>query len=191
MGEIDSENYGFVELSNEIDIQTGGLSLGLNMLNDYIDADLIHRKYMLSGKAIRDKYPKMLSLMQELALKPVFKDTDRIRSLVKMLRSRWESYMIRNGVTVAITRMLMPFSQMHHLSDIYNGLGFYHFIRDLDNNIESRMAELLKNMQAVKDAYFTRRTLKISLTADEEILPGLSAHWMLLFKLFHFWSRNP
>ena len=113
--------------------------------------------------------------MQELALKPVFKDTDRIRSLVKMLRSRWESYMIRNGVTVAITRMLLPFSQMHHLSDVYNGLGFYHFIRDLDNNIESRMAELQKNMQAVKDAYFTRRNLKISLTADEEILPELSA----------------
>lgn len=175
VGEIDSENYGFVELSNEIDIQTGGLSLGLNMLNDYIDADLIHRKYMLSGKAIKDKYPRMLSLMQELALKPVFKDTDRIRSLVKMLRSRWESYMIRNGVTVAITRMLLPFSQMHHLSDVYNGLGFYHFIRDLDNNIESRMAELQKNMQAVKDAYFTRRNLKISLTADEEILPELSA----------------
>ncbi len=175
VGEIDSENYGFAELSNETDIHTGGINLQLSMLCDYNDPDIIHRNYILYGKAVQAKLPRLFELMTELGLKPSFADHERIKSLIKMYVTRMESYMMRNGVTVAITRMLKPFSQLHRWNDLIMGLEFYHFLKDLEKDLDRRLPELIKNMEAIKRGYFTRQNLKLSVTSDPEMIPEVKA----------------
>ena len=171
LGEVDSQHYSFSELSNETDIHTGGIHQTLSMLNDYADPEEIHRNYVLFGKATQAKLPQLFELMAEFGMRPVFTDQERIKSLLRMYVARMEGYMMRNGVSVAITRMLKPFSQLHRWNDLIIGLEFYHFLKDLEKNIGTRLPELVKNMEAIKKGYFTRNNLRISITADPELIP--------------------
>lgn len=173
MGLLDTENHSFADLSNEIDINTGDISLGLSFLSDYDDPDLIHKFMVLSGKAVKAKYPRMLELMKDYAHLPVFTDTQRIKTLIRQSKANWESYILQSGMSVAYTRMLLPLSQLHHFNDLTGGLSYFHFLCDLEKNLDARMPEILKNMQTIKDAYFTRRDLLISLTAEAEMLDEL------------------
>ncbi len=179
LGEVNSANYSYSQLSMEMDIHTGGISQSLSMFADYNDPDLIHRNFVLSGKAVAAKVPRLLELMREYAMKPVFDDPERIKSLLRMYKSRLEAYLMRSGVSVAITRMLRSFSQLHRWKDITEGLEFYHFLVQLENQIETRMPELIRNMETVRDNYFIRRDLKLSLTSDpemqDEIIPLLDS----------------
>ncbi|HOH47341.1 MAG TPA: insulinase family protein, partial [Candidatus Cloacimonadota bacterium] len=172
-GLLDTENYGFADLSNEIDINTGDIGLSLSFLSDYDDPDLIHKFLVLYGKAVMDKYPRMLELMREYAQRPVFADTQRIKTLIRQSKANWESYILQSGMSVAYTRMLVPFSQLHHFNDLTGGLSYFHFLCDLEKNLDARLPEIVKNMQTIKDAYFTRRDLLISLTADDTMLDSL------------------
>lgn len=173
MGLLDTENHGFADLSNEIDIHTGDINLALSFLSDYNDPDLIHKKMVLSGKAVKNRYSRLLELMSEYARRPIFTDIPRIKTLIRQNKVNWESYILQAGMNVASTRMLMPLSQLHHFVDLTSGLSYFHFLCDLEKDLDARMPEIVKNMQTIKDAYFTRRDLLISLTADEDILDSL------------------
>ena len=170
LGEVNSENYSYSQLSMEMDIHTGGIYQSLSMFADYNEPDLIHRCFMLTGKAVSAKIPKLLELMPEYGMKPVFEDQERIKSLLRMYKSRLEGYLMRSGVSVAITRMLKSFSQLHRWKDITEGLEFYHFLTQLESQIETRMPELIRNMETVRNNYFIRRNLRISLTAEPEMM---------------------
>ena len=153
-----------------MDINTGGINLALSFLPDYEEPDFIHRNFQLASRAVKDKIPQMLELMLEYAHRPLFEDEDRLRSKIRQTRSRWEAYLMRSGISVAITRMLKPFSQLHRWNDICSGLEHYHFIRELERDLDQRMPELIRNMNTIKDAYFTRRNLLVSITADAELI---------------------
>ena len=170
LGEVSSMNYSYSELSMEMDIHTGGINQSLSMFTDYNDPDIIHRSFALSGKAVLAKMPKLVELMQEYGMRPKFDDPERIKSLIRMYKSRLEGYLMRSGVSVAITRMLKSFSQMHRWKDLTEGLEFYHFLVQLENELDTRMPELIRNMETVRSNYFIRRNLKISLTAEPEMM---------------------
>lgn len=177
-GKIDSERYAYGDLSNEIDIHTGGINLSFNLMNSYQDPDIILPKFVVSGKAVTQKSEKLLELVAEFALKPVFTDHTRIRTLIKELRTRMESMLMFRSHITAINRMFAPFSQYHKWNDLSTGLGFYHWLIELEKNIETDMAEIVSELEWVRKTFFTQHNLIISLTASEEDIAEAFKHLM-------------
>jgi hypothetical protein len=169
---VNSKNYGFGERSNEIDTHTGGISLYLDMFNSYQDPDYIMPKFVIKGKAVKDKVGKMLELAAEYAMKPLFDDEERIKTLIRELKAKVEASMMQGGFQVAVTRMLSPMSQIHHWRDITTGLGFYHFLVDLVAKLDTGMEHIIEQLEAVKRTCFTMQNLLISITSDNEGIEG-------------------
>ncbi len=167
-GEVDSQNYSYADLSNEIDIHTGGISLGLNLKVDYQDPDLILPKFVVYGKALRSRVEKLTELAAEYALRPVFTDTARISMLIREAKAKMEAQLLRGGMTVAINRMYAPFSQYHHFTDLMSGLDYYHFLCGLDKRLDKDIVDIMDELEWVRKTFFCRKNLLISLTADED-----------------------
>ena len=167
-GLMNSQNYSYTDLSNEIDIHTGGIDLRLSLLNSYQDPDIILPKFIVSGKAVVAKSAKLLELASEYALKPVFTDVNRLKTLIREHKARIEASILGNGVVVAINRMFAPFSLIHRYSDQTSGLDYYHFLVDLEKRLDQDLEEIVTDLDWVRKTFFTQRNLLISLTAAEE-----------------------
>lgn len=165
-GRLDSENYSFAELSNEMDIHTGGIDLRFNMWSDYQEPDKILPKFMLSGKAVTDKCDQLVRLISEYAFKPQFTDHQRLRTLIKELKNRMEAMIMMQGHTIAITRMFASFSQLFKWRDLSSGLAFFHWLCELDKKMDEDMTEIVEELEWVRKTFFTSHNLIISLTAD-------------------------
>jgi Zn-dependent M16 (insulinase) family peptidase len=171
-GMVDSSEHGYADLSNEINIHTGGLNLALSLKTSYQDPDEILPKFLISGKAVHGKAAKLIELATELALKPVFADHDRLRMLIREAQARMQTQLLYNGEGVAVNRMFAPFSQIHHFNDLVQGLGYYHFLSGLNDNIDADIAGIADKLEWIKGNFFTRRNMIISMTSDEEVIAG-------------------
>jgi Zn-dependent M16 (insulinase) family peptidase len=170
VGLVDSEHYSYAELSNETDIHTGGINLSLNLMNSYLNPDLILPKYILSGKAVVGKSAKLFELATEYAMKPAFKDNARLQSLIREMKARAKSMLLHQGVVVAINRMFAPFSHIHRWSDITSGLEYYHFLEALEKQAAQDIGAVVHNLEMVRARFFNRQNLIISLTASKNEL---------------------
>lgn len=178
VGQVDSDNYGFADLSNEMDIHTGGIDLSLSLKNSYQDPDLILPKFVVSGKAVVAKSARLMELAAELALKPKFTDKARLLNLIREMKARAESMLMQQGVVVAINRMFAPFSQIHHWSDLSSGLGYYHFLVELEKQAGTDIDAVIHSLEQVRRRFFNTHNLIISLTASKEEIETAFGHLM-------------
>ena len=169
-GKISTQNYTYQELANEINLDTGGIGLGFNLINDYQDPDLIIPKIILAGKAICSKVPNMIELGTEVALRTVFTDTDRIKALIREFKSRLEGMIMMRGSRIAINRMLSPISQYYHWSDLSSGLGMYHFLCKIEKSMTENISSVIEELEWVQKTFFSRNKLILSITAEAECL---------------------
>lgn len=167
-GKVNSQNFGFADLSNEININTGGIALGFSLKNSYQDPDLILPKYVVSGKAVKGKSEQLMNLAAELAMRPIFTDSARLKVLIREVKARVESQLLHSGESVAINRMFAPFSLIHHYSDLSNGLGYYHFLVELEKLLDKDIEHIASALDWVRKTFFTRQGLILSLTAEED-----------------------
>ena len=167
-GQVDSRDHGFADLSNEINIHTGDISLGLLLRSNYQDPDEVLPKLRRTGNAVRNKTGKLMELAAELALRPVFTDHDRLRLLVRETKAKLESMLFYTGHNVAVNRMLAPFSQAHRYSDMISGLEYYHFLSDLEKSLDTDIDKIVNELDWVRDTFFARNNLLISLTSDAD-----------------------
>ena len=169
---MNSENYSYAKRSTEIDSNTGGIYLDIALYNSYQTPDDILPKILLRGKAVKNKFGKLMELASDFALKPLFDEPERLKKLLAELKAKSEAMLPFKGHTIAIQRMLKPLSQIYHWIDITNGLGYYHFLCDLVSSMDSAIDEIMEELNWIKKTFFTTHNMIISITADEDIIPS-------------------
>ncbi|MCB5286446.1 MAG: insulinase family protein [Candidatus Cloacimonetes bacterium] len=171
LGQLNTQNYSYGDLENEICNYTGGIRMGIDVFNSYQTPDEILPKLILSGKAVADKIPKLMELSAEYALKPIFDNPARLKSLIREIKASTEEFVIMRGVTVAINRMFAPFSQLHSWKDKITGLDYLHFLTELESKIDEDIDKVIGELQWVQEHFFSIQKAIISLTANEELMP--------------------
>ncbi|MCB5254773.1 MAG: insulinase family protein [Candidatus Cloacimonadaceae bacterium] len=171
LGQLNTQNYSYGDLENEIRNSTGGIKLGIDVFNSYQTPDEIIPKMILTGKAVADKIPQLMDLTAEYALRPVFDNPSRLKSLIREIKASTEEFVIMRGVTVAINRMFAPFSQLHSWKDKIVGLDYLHFLCELESKMDEDIEHIIGELKWVQEHFFTIQKAIISLTADEELLP--------------------
>lgn len=169
---MNSENYSYAKRSTEIDSNTGGIYLDIALYNSYQTPDDILPKILLRGKAVKNKFGKLMELASDFALKPLFDEPERLKKLLAELKAKSEAMLSFRGHTIAIQRMLKPLSQIYHWIDITNGLGYYHFLCDLVSSMDSAIDEIIEELNWIKKTFFTTHNMIISITADADIIPS-------------------
>lgn len=173
VGQLNTPDYSFGELANEIQTHTGGIQLSLEVMNSYQTPDEIIPKLILGGKAVHAKVDHLMHLAAEYALKAQFDDPQRLKSLIRELKARTEAMVIQGGVGVAIRRMFAPFSQFHDWEDRISGLAYYHFLVELESRLDTEINEIMAELSWVQQQFFTMDKSIVSITANEEIIPSV------------------
>lgn len=167
LGYIDTKHYSFSELSNEMNIHTGGMSTDLTVFNKRLDPDTYHCVLSLGSKVLYDKIPKALELMKEIITNSKLEDTKRIYDIIRESKSRLQMKMNSSGHNASVERAFSYISQSGYFNDLTKGIRAYRFLEDLEKNFDARKDLLVEKFKKIRDIIFRMDGCVISITADQ------------------------
>ncbi len=173
LGKVDTKNYNYSELSNEVLINTGGIYFKSEVYGD--DKELFKYYPYLEGhcKVMVDKLPKALDILSEIIENSLFEDVKRMRELIRQLISRIEMRLIDRGHQVVITRLASYFSPPSQYIEKTSGYEFYKFLKDLENNFDEKIDFIKNKLYEIMKTIFNKNNLTVALTGEEEELKAL------------------
>lgn len=166
LGQVDTEKYTYSELSNEINIHTGGISSASVAYSEKNDDTIFYPKFKIKSKALVAKLPELLGLLGEILGHSRFDDKKRLKELIAELKSKFAAIILEKGQIISSSRVLSYVSPVSKFREI-GYLSFYHFVADLEEHFDEKFAEIQANLRQVADRIFTREGMLISLTTDE------------------------
>jgi len=174
LGIIDTENYGYGELFDEINVHTGGIGTNLEVYPDVTKAKEKEFKatFEIKAKALYEKLPAAFEMMREILTKSVFTDEKRLVEILDMSKSRLQMRFQSAGHTTAVLRAQSYASPIARLKDMTGGIGFYEVVKRISENFEAEKAELIERLQVLTKRIFSKSNMMISYTAGREGLSG-------------------
>lgn len=168
MGYVDTKNYSFLELSNEINIHTGGISPVINLYSKRGKDREYRVCFEIKAKALFDKLPKMFELILEILDNTKLDDDKRLKEILAETKSRMEMRLNSRGHATAVTRGMSYFSEGDLFDENTSGISYYQTISQWDKNFEEEKESIKQELKYWLDHVFRRDNLIISYTADEE-----------------------
>ena len=172
-GDMDTENYGYLELNNQINIHTGGIAADMTCYN--IEApDSAAEKYrifaLVTGKSMAHSFDKLTGLMAEEMLHTDFSSLTRVRELIGEGISRTRYSLSSGGHSTAIHRAGSYFSPSEKVFDLACGYSFYKFVCGLSGMNDEDLMKEIERSAAVMKKMLAKKALMIDITCGKELL---------------------
>lgn len=173
LGLVDTEHYSYLELSNEINIHTGGISCDLscygkkNSMNQYLPA------LIMDVKALYEEMDDAFDLLKEIISFTKLEDKKRLMEIVSEIKSRLLMHLTSAGHSAAVDRAMSYFSESSRFSEEVKGIAFYKFIEKLEANFMEEADEVIRKLKLLMNYIFRRENLIISFTSNTDGLDTL------------------
>lgn len=165
LGKIDTTERDFADLTNEVNIHTGGFSINSAFISDYHDKDHFSAKVSVKFKALRDQFTNAAKIVEELLYKTTFVNKKRLKEIVQELHADMELSLIDDGSGLASATMLSYLTPV----GFYQARGlhpFYLFIKAIDKNFEKLYESVAARLAELQKQLFVRHNLLIGITCD-------------------------
>lgn len=169
LGSLSTKQMDFHRLSQEIEINTGGFSFGIESFDNINHLGEFQSRCYVKGKVIIDKIPTMATLMVDILTQTLYNEKNLIHDMIREIKTQKETQFLTGGHVVGVQRLQSYYSQSARLFEEFGGIEFYRFIADLDTNFEDRFDRLSEKLNTIAQMVFTTNKPIISITGSEEI----------------------
>ena len=168
VGYVDTDHYSYLDLSNEVNIHTGGISTNVRSFSIKGKPDSYYPVFEFSAKVLYDNLSEAFRLLEEMLHHTKFEDTKRLKEIVDEMKSKLQMHFNSAGHSVAVDRAMSYYSVHGLYKEITTGISFYKFIEDLAENFAAKAELTVTRLKELIGMIFTRENLLVSITADEE-----------------------
>ena len=183
LGLVDTENYTYGALFNEINENTGGIMCGVEVFDDAKDPQKFTAMFSVRGKALYPKYEFLFSMIREILCTSKLTDTKRLYEIIAQIKSRAQASLVSAGHQTAVLRGSSYGSRMAAFQDEMAGIGYYHFIENLEKDFEAKKDEIVQNLQLVMGQILCQENMSISYTGEKESVEMVKTQFVSLKKL--------
>lgn len=172
-GKTATTYHSLSELSNEIDIQTGGIDFNLHLYKKLPEGNkesTFTVKAVVKVKALYPLFSKALELVEEILLHSILSDEKRLKEILAEERSSMQMQMINKGHTFAMGRALSYHSKEAYFHELESGMEYYRAINDYYLHFQEKKAELMEGLKQLVLDVFVKERLLLSITGDRECL---------------------
>ena len=169
LARMNTSQYKYEDLSNEVNLCSGGLSFNLYAWGDKESSEAYYPKLTVKTKALTEDIPQLTQLIEEILLHTDFSDSRRLKELVSEGRARLENSINEAGQSIAVGRLnaiLSTQGAYNYLSQ----LPFHEFIQELDENFDARKDETIQKLKALCQRIFSSQNLVISQVGSKDEL---------------------
>ena len=172
IGLMDTKNYEYGELFDEINVHTGGIGTAIEFYTDVqnVKEKIFKTMLEMKGKALYAKLPIMFQMMQEILMKTIFTDEKRLLELLDMLKSRLQMRVQSSGHTVAALRAASYTSTLSKCKDVMSGIAFYETIQQILEEYDTEKDACIQRLQRISEVIFAKGNFIVSYTGSRESL---------------------
>jgi Zn-dependent M16 (insulinase) family peptidase len=166
LGYIDTDNYSYLEYSNEVNLHTGGIYHNVisfsikDVTDDYLPM------FEIGTKVMYDKLPEAFRLIKEMLYHTQLKDYKRLKEIIEEMKSRMQMLFQSSGHMVAANRAMSYYSVHGMFKEATQGITFYQFLEDLTNNYGQMKDTVISKLKELMEMVFIKDKLTVSITAD-------------------------
>ena len=167
---LDTAQYDYSELDNEINITTGGMSpmVSTSYLAENPSEYRIY--FSMTFKTLDVNLPQALSLAQEILLHTSFADAERTGEVLEEEYASMKADLPASGHMTAAMRASSHLSACGRCVDNLAGIGAYRYLEGICGDYEASAGDIARQLSALVRKIFTGERLMMDITADEESL---------------------
>ena len=171
LGMVDTQHYDFHELSNEINIQSGGIYPVSDVFADMANPGDYASAFEMKAKVLYDKIDFAFDMIEEILFTSSLEKEKRLYEILARLKSRLQVRLISAGHSTAATRAMAHFSPVSAFNERTGGVALYELVESIETHFEDKKGELVDNLQKLLSALLVQEGLMVSLTSEKEVLP--------------------
>ena len=160
LGRMDTEHFTYEDLSSEIHICTGGMSVSVNVLERMDHSFRVEMQ--VDAKSLASESEVMTSLVLEILRTTKLEDEKRLREILDEEYSQMESEMDEAGHAIALQRAMAGLSKAALAGQYLSGVDYFLFIKELLHHFEERKEELIASLNEVRDRVFLQSGMELA-----------------------------
>ena len=168
IGLVDTKQFSYSQLFDEIHIETGGMVPVVNLYTDSTNLSKCDVYFEWKVKTLESKLREAYDLSKEVLLNSVFEDDKRLYEIIAELKSRMQSDMTSSGHQVAMGRAASYFSKAAAISNEMNGIPLYRLVCDIEKNYEEKKEELKEKLRNICKFLFRPENLMFDFTGSKK-----------------------
>lgn len=168
MGLMDTEHYSYGDFYNEMNIQTGGMSVVSNIYTDFHNIDKQKVTLEIKAKVLYENLDKAFTLAKEVMLGTKFEDEKRLLEIMAELNSKNQAAVLSAGHSFASARAMSYQSVSAAYSELLNGMDFNRLVEKIAYHFEEEKETLIAALKELSECIFRRENLLVDYTAAEE-----------------------
>lgn len=167
LGYVDTRRYSYDQLANEINLETGGINCVISTYDHAKEEGAYEARFEIRVKALYDKLPKSMELLEEILLHSRLEDGKRLKEILSEVKSRLQMALSSSGNMVSAARAMSYFSETARHSDLTLGIDFYRVVADYEEHFDEKKEELIQNLKKLAGLVFTKENFMAAVTCDE------------------------
>lgn len=163
---VDTENYTYNELANEINLHTGGIGFDVTVSNTE-EIGKINVHFIVNAKMLDDKLDRAMELINEILFTSKLDDKKRLQEIICETRVNLKNELVATGHTTAAGRALSYVSPLGVVKELTEGVDYYKFLEALEKDFDARYEKLSSDLKSILGEVLRRDGLTISYTGDK------------------------
>ena len=168
LGYVDTKDYTYGQLFNEINARTGGIQCGVDVFDKANDPEAFRTMFTIRGKALYSQMDFLFQMMGEILNTSKLTDTKRLQEIIGEIKSRGQASLIGAGHQTAVLRGTSYASPMAKFQDEMAGVGYYKFVEDLDKNFQEKKEEIVAGLLNAVEEIIRTDSFMVSYTGERE-----------------------
>ncbi|MBU3174165.1 insulinase family protein [Clostridium estertheticum] len=169
LGRVSTQNTNYSDLSNEVNIHTGGIHFTTDVYGENENFEKYNPKLVVKSKALISSIPRLFDIIAEIISLTKFDEKKRLKELIQQLKSRYEMKILDRGHMVAAGRITSYFSPASAYIEKTTGISFYKFLNEIEMDFDNKADEIIENLNKVSKIIFNKNNLIISVTGEKDI----------------------
>jgi len=142
----------YMENLDYIQENTGGIGVALGMNIQADDHKVFQPTIQLRGKALSRKSDKLFPLIHDMIVSADFTDKARLKELIRKHHSGLESGLTSRAMRYAINLSASGVSLPSHISNLWHGIKYLLFIREIAKDFDNKADALIERMEQMQNS---------------------------------------
>lgn len=168
IGFVDTEHYGYQELGNEINRNTGGVSAGLALMPEQRDTEKMYLAFSMDIRTLYDKIGYSFDMVREMLFTSNLGQEKRLKEILRRLVAGLGTRLAEAGSATAMLRSQAGFSARAYVSDCIGGVRFLEVMKDLEKRFDENVGQIKAKLRELLDAVLGHGRVLVSYTGDAE-----------------------
>lgn len=166
--EIGTKEHDWKKNMRRIQQNFGALSssLALNVQKDNINT--CYPTLSINTRFLNRKNDSCLKILKDMILNIDLEDKERIKDLIIQVSSALESDINRKALSYALKESSSHISPWTHLSNIWYGAPYYHFIKKIASDLDNEIDTIIEKFDEFKKTLFHLNNAHIVIASDKE-----------------------